>query len=248
MTEPLGDSSSTLEIQGSLEENPDLEHRRYWEDRYFKEISATYDTQLTPEQESRVRTLAIEYTNQRLELEERAEFDQLTRLRYLQSYEEQVALHLSDMAREAKVGKPVEAIMLAFDIDNLKEWNDSKGHPAGDKLIEAYARVVKKCTRPFDIKGRLGGDEMGVFLRGVSLDVASEIAERIRLGIIEEIKTVFEDPTLERTVSIGVAQYTPGDTVHSLRKRSDLAANKAKQSGKNRTIIYNSDMELARTT
>lgn len=122
-----------------------------------------------------------------------------------------------------------QATLLALDIDHLKEFNDKLGHPSGDKLIQLYAREIEKHIRASDLKGRLGGDEFGVFLIGADLEGAKVVAERIREGIIDRVKESFPDLEWPQTVSIGLSQAKKEDSAQTLRQRADQALYQAKK-------------------
>lgn len=147
------------------------------------------------------------------------------------------------LEREIKIIKRAPALtgtLLALDIDQLKRFNDTYGHVDGDKLIKTYARVVEKMTRSSDFKGRVGGDELAVFLVNSDAENARIVAERIRKEIIKACKTDFPKLRWEQTASIGVAQVNLKDTVKSLRERADKVLYEAKKS-RNTVVVALSD-------
>ncbi len=73
---------------------------------------------------------------------------------------------------------PLSIVMA--DVNDLKKINDTLGHPAGDKLIQLAARVIREAFRSEDIVARIGGDEFAVLLPGTDCKVAEEAVERIR--------------------------------------------------------------------
>jgi len=151
---------------------------------------------------------------------------------------------------------PIALLML--DIDHFKEFNDRYGHPAGDKVLQEVANLVKLNTRATDILARYGGEEFSVImpyvvrdedmtkeerLRGFT-DEIKEIAERIRTGV--EARAIdFQSNVLKVTISIGVSfYYFASEKVSSaeLVQRADSALYKAKELGRNRVCI---DHELS---
>ena len=125
--------------------------------------------------------------------------------------------------------------VLALDIDHFKAVNDKYGHQFGDLLLKQTADLMKAQVRDVDIVCRSGGEEFIIFLDGSSMDVAYEIAERIRLSIESDI-TSLEEGT---TISIGVAQwYGDATPISSTLELADNALYKAKRNGRNRTELF----------
>lgn len=122
---------------------------------------------------------------------------------------------------------------LALDIDHFKRVNDTYGHDVGDEALKHIARLIASCSRKGDLACRAGGEEFCLILPSTTLDVAEEIAERIRSLIadtaIEAIGTL--------TISIGVACRGPETPdAASILKRADERLYFAKQSGRNRVV------------
>jgi len=142
--------------------------------------------------------------------------------------------------REWKVAvrnkKPIAFLML--DADKFKNYNDTYGHPQGDKLLIAVSNVLKRAVhRPSDLPGRLGGEEFGILLPNTDLQGAVHIAEGIR-GEIERlrIKVAETGQITTCTVSIGAAATIPGinDSHETIMKLADEHLYKAKENGRNR--------------
>jgi diguanylate cyclase (GGDEF)-like protein len=116
--------------------------------------------------------------------------------------------------------------VILVDIDHFKEFNDSKGHPAGDNLLIELAGLILKETREVDLVVRYGGEEFMILLSETNLSRAREAAERMRK--IVESKT-------DVTISLGVASYsmnTPSE--EKLIHKADEALYRAKDNGRNR--------------
>lgn len=142
--------------------------------------------------------------------------------------------------------------VIMLDLDNFKPLNDTHGHFAGDLLLIEVARRLKNCVRDMDTVARLGGDEFVVMVSELSLDEsdsrdqAYSIAEKIRAVLSEpyEIKVHKEgsvDETFKHqcTASIGLVLFK--DEVvsqDSILMFADSAMYEAKESGRNRTSIY----------
>ncbi|MER6766355.1 MULTISPECIES: GGDEF domain-containing protein [Amycolatopsis] len=101
---------------------------------------------------------------------------------------------------------PVAVLML--DLDFFKRINDTHGHLFGDDVLRAVAQVISSETRRTDLVGRFGGEEFVIFLSDVSLDRATEIAERIR-GAVASLEITPEEkdssPAVPVRVTVGVA-------------------------------------------
>lgn len=126
--------------------------------------------------------------------------------------------------------------LLMIDIDNFKPYNDREGHPAGDALLTAIARVIKTAARDTDLVSRYGGDEFAVVSPETSVPEARQLAERIRAAVAAN---AFDLPGLPRagglTLSIGVAGFpADGDDPDALVRAADSALYRAKAAGKNR--------------
>ena len=131
-----------------------------------------------------------------------------------------------NLAMANRFDQPFSVIML--DIDNFKNYNDTHGHTAGDKILIKVARVISKETRGIDLDVRYGGEEFLVLLPRTGLEQASDVAERIRMSI--EAKT-------EITVSLGVTVYHKKMHQDEIIVNADNALYKAKQNGRNRVEV-----------
>jgi diguanylate cyclase (GGDEF)-like protein len=138
-----------------------------------------------------------------------------------------------ELSRMSRYHKPMSLIL--FDIDNFKLYNDSFGHPAGDKALRATAEVLREALRECDILFRCGGEEFVALLPETDIEEALVAAERSRHAIEEKTPLILEgisDRGL--TVSIGVAAYPrDGHELESLLQRLDDHLYMAKRRGKN---------------
>ncbi len=131
--------------------------------------------------------------------------------------------------------------MLIIDIDNFKKYNDSFGHPQGDKCLKYVAGIIAKTARrSTDIAARIGGEEFIVFIHGTKDLEPVQLAEKIRSNI--EALQIAHSPSLGKsvvTVSVGVAAMVPEnmECVTELYKRADKALYKAKKSGRNIVVF-----------
>lgn len=131
--------------------------------------------------------------------------------------------------------------LLIIDIDNFKKYNDSFGHPQGDKCLKYVAGTIKKTARrSTDVAARIGGEEFVVFIHGAKELEPVKLAEKVRANV--EALQLKHSPTLGRavvTVSIGVAAMIPTnmDSVTELYKKADKALYKAKKCGRNLVVF-----------
>lgn len=166
---------------------------------------------------------ALEQANR--ELGRLATTDTLTGVVNRYRIENMVQLALSNAQR---YGQPF--CLLLFDIDNFKSINDTFGHDEGDRILVQMVDVVQGTLRASDQFGRWGGEEFLVLATGTQLTGAMTTAERLRI-CVEEVDFSIGRPV---TVSVGVAEWEPSDSLKSLLVRADQAMYEAKNSGRNR--------------
>lgn len=152
--------------------------------------------------------------------------------------------HFFALARQAfsiavRYHHPLGAILL--DLDHFKQINDRWGHQVGDDALKQVANIVRRHLRDADIPGRYGGEEFIVLLPESTADQAKVVAERIRR---EVGKFGLETPQarISFTLSAGVADTTQSrlDSIEQLIGFADQALYAAKQTGRDRTVIYSS--------
>ncbi len=134
--------------------------------------------------------------------------------------------------RSNRYGYPMSLMMI--DVDNFKSYNDTFGHPEGDKALQIVAHSLKDTLRGADVAARYGGEEFSILLPQTNSEEAHTIAERIR----QRIETT-QFPNRKVTVSIGIASCShivcsPDKIV----KAADQALYEAKRRGKNNVQIY----------
>ena len=130
--------------------------------------------------------------------------------------------------------------LLMLDIDDFKSYNDTYGHPEGDRALQRIAALLKHGARETDVVARYGGEEFALILRETRNEKALLIAERLRC-LIENAHSEGDKSILRErlTVSIGIAGFpTDGINVKELVARTDEALYAAKASGKNKSYPY----------
>lgn len=129
--------------------------------------------------------------------------------------------------------------LLIVDIDFFKKFNDTHGHQAGDQIIRLVAQTFKNGLKGQDTAARYGGEEFGLILPNTAMDNAIRVAEILRRTV--EHKEVVNRATQEKlgqiTISVGVAQYTVGESLEHFIERADAALYRAKQNGRNRVEV-----------
>jgi diguanylate cyclase len=145
---------------------------------------------------------------------------------------------LREAARDAmEAGEPLS--LLLADIDHFKRFNDTYGHPVGDQVLRLVARTLTDSVKGRDTPTRYGGEEFAIILPQTTLSDAAVVAEQIRSTMMRR-KLVGKDSRDNYgtvTLSLGAAQYRPGETLGDLVRRADAALYHAKRTGRNRVAI-----------
>lgn len=121
--------------------------------------------------------------------------------------------------------------VLFLDLDHFKHVNDALGHDAGDRVLRAFADVVREAVRERDLVGRYGGEEFVVALASATTEEAAAIATRIREGLRARGVGI---PGRPLTVSIGIATRVAEESLDLLVQRADSALYAAKDAGRDR--------------
>lgn len=129
-----------------------------------------------------------------------------------------------------RFGQPLSVMML--DLDHFKRINDQYGHPAGDAVLKHFVEVVRQRIRASDILGRWGGEEFLLLSPHLDLNSAKVLAEKVRDAVDE----AHFEKDIHLTVSIGVAELAPGQTLEALIEQVDQALYMAKKDGRNRVV------------
>jgi diguanylate cyclase (GGDEF)-like protein/PAS domain S-box-containing protein len=147
-------------------------------------------------------------------------------------------------ARRAHPYYPAAALFV--DLDNFKDINDTLGHEAGDRFLQAVGQRLAGVLRASDTVGRLGGDEFVVLAEGLSVAAGPElVAQRIQDVLREPFRVEgWSGIPLMITASIGIAC---GDraSAQELLRDADIALYKAKAKGKSRCTLFEPAMQSA---
>lgn len=123
-----------------------------------------------------------------------------------------------------------------INIDDLSSINERFGHNVGDEILVLVSDEIQKRLRTEDIIGRCKGEEFIVILPDTDSNGANIVAERIRRGVFDEVRSATETDA-QVTISIGIASFQKDDTTESLSARADEALKESKTTGKNKVTV-----------
>ncbi|HMQ16977.1 MAG TPA: diguanylate cyclase, partial [Phycisphaerae bacterium] len=161
------------------------------------------------------------------QLARQSRIDGLTGLLNRRAWDEAAAIEEERSLRHGR-----EYAVLLIDVDHFKQYNDSLGHPEGDRCLQQVSRAISRACRNTDIVGRYGGEEFVVLAPETQPEAAGRLAERIREGIWQLAEAHPTSPAKRVTISIGVATSREGTLVDALR-RADEFLYRAKSAGRN---------------
>ncbi|HYZ62237.1 MAG TPA: diguanylate cyclase, partial [Acetobacteraceae bacterium] len=130
--------------------------------------------------------------------------------------------------------------VLLLDVDRFKRFNDTYGHPAGDRCLQSIAACIRSALRgPRDLAARYGGEEFAVLLPAAGPSEALEVAHRVRAAIRGAAILHAGSGCGVVTTSIGVAAIEPGEPVEAaeLIRRADAALYRAKREGRDQVTL-----------
>ncbi len=221
-----------------------LEFRMVRRDGSRRDVEAVISNQLD-------RPSVAGYVTNVRDITERKKFEELLSHRALHDpltglANRQLILDRADqmLARARRTGDPVAAFFV--DLDNFKDTNDSLGHEAGDRLLQAVAGRLVGLLRTSDTVGCLGGDEFVILAEGMSLNDGPEaIADRLRQVLRPAFYVEgFESVPLTVSASVGIAV---GDrtSAQDLLRDADIALYRAKGAGRDQAVVFEEAMQLA---
>src|SRR5919199_316095 len=178
-------------------------------------------------------TLAISNLKLRETLKHESIHDPLTGLFNRRYMEESLK---REIYRARRQGQPVGVIMI--DIDHFKQFNDSFGHEAGDRVLQELASFLQSNIRSSDIACRYGGEELLLILPDADLAVTRQRAEHLREGV-KHLQVPYHHQTLDTiTISLGVACFPEqGLTGETVIQAADRALYQAKRLGRDRVAV-----------
>jgi diguanylate cyclase (GGDEF)-like protein len=148
------------------------------------------------------------------------------------------------LSRHARQGIP--AAIVITDLDHFKSVNDMFGHAVGDKVIVAFAELLRSAAEGNGIAGRLGGEEFAVLLTASDLAAARLFAEGVRLAFSSAALRDVPDQ-VHVTASFGVASLSGTESLSELLSRADTALYNAKKAGRDRVRLSHQHLSSVAT-
>lgn len=157
----------------------------------------------------------------------------------MQIYNRGALFELATLMLRGATAQQLSYALLMIDIDLFKQVNDTYGHPAGDCVLQSITAAIKGTFRKDDLIGRYGGEEIVVLLENISASQAFNVAEKLRT-LIAATPIDYREHRIYITVSIGVALSPAGGghVLENMLADADAAMYRAKNSGRNRTVVY----------
>ena len=230
-------------LQSSVQEAADLNSLKQVLESHLEGLLGTMDEhqqqrdQREQEVAARLKTLAERVANMEQEAQgyrehlevqrQKALLDPLTGLPNRAAWSERLDHEVNAWHQR---GNSLSLAML--DLDHFKRINDGYGHLAGDKVLKIIANVLSKRLRPTDFIARFGGEEFVLLMPDSALAEALAVAQVLRAAI-EACPFHFKGEPVTITVSMGVAQFQPGERSDLALKRADEALYRAKAAGRN---------------
>ena len=175
--------------------------------------------------------LAYDLEQARIYAENMASTDVLTGLNNRRAFFDKAASLFAYCKRNQQ---PISALML--DIDHFKIINDTYGHAAGDVALRNLAQLLKTHLRDSDIPCRFGGEEFVVLLPNTNVLEAMEMANLLKIRMMESTIALADNNAQSLTASFGVAEH--GETVEDLLNNADKAMYCAKNNGRNYVMAF----------
>ena len=190
--------------------------------------------------EAETTTTSLQEMRRKLnEYKRLAYIDSLTGLFNRRAFDDRIAATLSKYRQQSGC-----ALILA-DIDHFKRFNDTYGHPVGDKVLVAVAQTLAKFANRNIFVARPGGEEFALIVENMSLGEATRLADLVRQDVA---KIAFDQPRGTTapigpvTISLGVSATDQATDGVEFYQNSDLALYASKNSGRNRTTAYSAEL------
>jgi len=194
-----------------------LGYQTAMKDQLQKELMETLET--------KVQTRTVELHQAIADLERLSELDSLTGVYTRRKLNVMLEQEIDRANRSPEVFS-----IIVMDLDDFKRVNDTYGHLVGDEVLKHIVKLLKERIGNAGVLCRWGGDELLVLLPGSGLEKSLAIAESLR-SMAQEYPY---SAGIVVTLSMGVAQFLPGESVTGLIRRADNALYRAKASGRNK--------------
>lgn len=170
-------------------------------------------------------------------LEKLAHIDPLTQIANRRRFSDRLDQEWSRLSRDR-----LPLSLLLFDVDHFKHYNDTYGHQLGDDCLYTIAQAAQGAVgRPTDLLARYGGEEFVVILPNTNRQGAIAVAQHIHHAIAAQaIPHQSSAVSNQVTLSLGLSTLTPSRELTStvLIQQADQALYRAKQQGRNRTVVF----------
>lgn len=129
--------------------------------------------------------------------------------------------------------------IVMVDIDFFKKINDEHGHEGGDRVLKQLSQLLLDHLRSLDVVGRMGGEEFAVGLLGARPEMGTKVAEQLREAVAATDFVLGDGTKLKVTASFGVTSLTGAKlSLDDLLAQADKALYEAKNSGRNKVVVY----------
>jgi diguanylate cyclase (GGDEF)-like protein len=155
---------------------------------------------------------------------------------------------VEELQRTRRYHTPLSLVLA--DVDHFKHVNDTYGHPMGDEVLRNTARVFGTAVRTTDVLARYGGEEIVLVLPHTDAAGAVVLAERLRTTLAATVHTR-DGVRIQKTASFGVASIdgrAEPVTADELIARADVALYRAKQTGRDRVVLWNANFTAGSET
>lgn len=233
MGESVEATSDLQQIRAQVRNRIDSIDRHLQEFRTRETMLATAMRSRNEQMRTRIEQLEGEAKRLHAQLKDEqrlSTLDALTKIPNRLAYEKRVD---EELKRWQRFKQPT--CLAAWDVDHFKRVNDTYGHRAGDRVLQAVAECFATRIRATDFIARYGGEEFVLLLPGTTLPDALRVMEELRVAIAS-IGFHFRGTPVSITISGGVTTFLANDSAGVAFERADKAMYKAKADGRNRCV------------
>lgn len=188
---------------------------------------------LGPEVQLRLEVSTLGVQDLLQKMYQSATLDPLTNLFNRRTFEERLEEEFTVITRHK-----MESCLALVDVDHFKKVNDTKGHHAGDIVLQILSSRLKDSVRTGDLVGRWGGEEFILYIRQSGLEGATILLERLRAEIEALVISLPDAQTINVTISSGVVSLAGFQDWRAAFKRADEALYASKSNGRNQVTSY----------
>jgi len=207
------------------------------------------ETRVIAKQNERLQTQLAQTTDQLTEMRynldqvhRESQIDPLTEVGNRKFFDHELAHAMNEAAAST-----TPLTLLIVDIDHFKKFNDTHGHLIGDQVLRLVARTMVENLKGRDVIARFGGEEFVIVLPQTRAIDGEKVANQLRASLsTKHIRRRSTNETLGGvTVSVGAAEYRPGEDADSFIARADKALYRAKETGRNKVVIEDAPPAVA---